>query len=664
MATRPKKVTRTLDARPDTADFRDLMFVPTLVEVPSEIPLRQYRDMKVPVLDQGQEGACTGFGLATVIHYLLRTRQVHRDEEEVSPRMLYDNARRYDEWPGVKYEGSSARGAMKGWHKHGVCSAAHQVYRGTQDPELFGQRWADAVRRPLGAYFRVNHRDIVAMHAALAEVRVLYATAVVHAGWDGVGTDGMIDYSTKKLGGHAFAIVAYDENGFWIQNSWGPSWGKRGFAQISYEDWLENGTDTWVARLGAPIKLRGARATASGYAAASRGSRSYVFCDLRPHIISAGNEGRFRIDGTYGTDAADADDILLNVMPKITRSWKKKRVVLYAHGGLVPEDSAIQRIADLRAPALDAQIYPISFIWKTDFWSTLQNILQDGLRKRRPEGAIDSIKDFMLDRLDDALEPIARTLSGKMQWDEMKENALAASLPPLDADDEVGGAAYHVAGRIAELVRAGDIDEVHLVAHSAGSIFFAPLVQLLTDQHQLPITTCTLWAPAITTKLFKQYYLPAIRSGAIERFSLFTLTDDAEQDDHCANIYNKSLLYLVSHAFEERLRDPFRAFRRNVHDGEPILGMQKWIEQDREIKAMLSREIDWIQSPNEIDVGSPDAARSRSHGGFDDDEATLKATLARILDAASARGARIQHQRSAAGGRDRRHVLEQAARTA
>ena len=37
-------------------------------------------------------------------------------------------ARRYDEWPGEDYTGSSARGAMKGWHKHGVCAEAEWRY--------------------------------------------------------------------------------------------------------------------------------------------------------------------------------------------------------------------------------------------------------------------------------------------------------------------------------------------------------------------------------------------------------------------------------------------------------------------------------------------------------------------------------------------------------
>ncbi len=46
-----------VDARPDTLDFRDRMYVPTLVEVPEEINLSDYRKRKLPVLDQGTEGA-------------------------------------------------------------------------------------------------------------------------------------------------------------------------------------------------------------------------------------------------------------------------------------------------------------------------------------------------------------------------------------------------------------------------------------------------------------------------------------------------------------------------------------------------------------------------------------------------------------------------------
>ena len=40
------------------------MFEPTLIEVQTERPLDEYRKAKVPILDQGTEGACTGFGLS------------------------------------------------------------------------------------------------------------------------------------------------------------------------------------------------------------------------------------------------------------------------------------------------------------------------------------------------------------------------------------------------------------------------------------------------------------------------------------------------------------------------------------------------------------------------------------------------------------------------
>jgi hypothetical protein len=169
MATTKKLVTkdgRRVNVRPDTHDFRDRMFVPTLVEVPTRIDLDAYKRLEVPILDQGTEGACTGFGLATNVNYLLRRRKVIPDSTDVSPWMLYQLAKRYDEWPGEDYEGSSARGAMKGWHKHGVC-ATDLCGKGGRISE---EALKDATKRSLGAYFRVNHKDLVAMHSAIAEV--------------------------------------------------------------------------------------------------------------------------------------------------------------------------------------------------------------------------------------------------------------------------------------------------------------------------------------------------------------------------------------------------------------------------------------------------------------------------------------------------------------
>jgi predicted chitinase len=614
------------DARADTLDFRDLMYTPALIEVPTHIPLGDYLDYNVPILDQGNEGACTGFGLATVANYLLLRRRVIPDNVPVSARMLYQLARRYDEWPGEDYSGSSARGAMKGWHKHGVSSA--KLYPNQQrngDSGLTVVRTSDAKRRPLGAYFRVNHKDLVAMHSAIAEVGVLYATCTVHDGWDRVSSDGLIDREPTDhvTGGHAFAIVAYDDQGFWLQNSWGPNWGRAGFARISYDDWLENGTDVWVARLGAPVTLRSKESTATAHASTAGESASYAYADLRPHIVSVGNNGKLRAGGDYGITPAELQQIFEKDVPRVTKSWAKTRILLYAHGGLVSERNAAQRLAEYRPALLDGHVYPLAFIWRSDYWTTITNILQDAVRRRRPEGVLDAAKDFMLDRLDDALEPLARALTGKSAWDEMKENAIAAS----NGD----GAAVLVADHLKELsTKVGNL-EIHMVGHSAGSILHAPIVKLLTDRG-LAIETCTLWAPACTVELFKESYVPAMRSGTLKRMTVFALRDKTERDDNCAGIYNKSLLYLVSGAFEKTARIPVF---RDV--GVPILGMERSFSKDPDLRNIFAESnADLVYTPNDEPMGSLKASEAKHHGDFDDDDKTVAATFGRITSASTA----------------------------
>jgi hypothetical protein len=629
---------RLLDARPDTLDFRDRMFEPTLVEVPVEIPLKAYQEAGAPILDQGTEGACTGFGLAAVAHYLLRVRKQVPDPTEVSPRMFYEMARRYDEWPGEAYSGSSARGAMKGWHKHGVCAGKAWPYKTTRsDAGLTNARAKDAEDRPLGAYFRVNHHDLVALHTALAEVGILYATATVHQGWDAVKADGKIPFDDRPTGGHAFALVAFDRKGFWLQNSWGPRWGLGGFAHITYDDWLQNASDVWVARLGAPVTLARSRSVSIGQNLHSGNPDAYTSAELRPHIVLTGNDGALSPGGAYGTTPRDIDRLFAQSIPEITRAWPKKRLLLFAHGGLVPEKSAVQRLADLRGPLLENHVYPISFIWRSDFWTTLRFILEDALSQRRPEGLLDVAKDFMLDRLDDMLEPVARHLGGKLQWDEMKENALRSTTGCAGAE---GGAALFLK-HLGPFLKKFPEWEIHLVGHSAGSIYLGPLAQGIGTSGRITsgplrgrtglgkkIQSLNLWAPACTTAFFHQTYLPLLKARRIDRFGLFTLTDKAERDDHCAKIYNKSLLYLVSHAFEKEPRVPWDKERQGI----PLLGLERALNNDPEIAKLWKRPgCDWILSPNEQAADSGNHATATSHGGFDNDPATLASTLIRIL---------------------------------
>jgi hypothetical protein len=105
----------------------------------------------------------------------------------------------------------------------------------------------------------------------------------------------------------------------------------------------------------------------------------------------------------------------------------------------------------------------------------------------------------------------------------------------------------------------------------------------------------------------------------VKAFTQFYLTDSAERQDNCAQIYRRSLLYLVSNSFEHQR-------------GTPILGMQKYVDSvkligDRPAKAEIWR---WIAGPTGKDVPIPDRTSSTSHGGFSSDNDVQIAIETRI----------------------------------
>jgi hypothetical protein len=603
----------------DPLDLRDLMYEGSLLELPFRLDNRR----KVPkILDQKQEGACTGFGLAATVNFLFHNRAYPPPMKDlVSARMLYEMAKRYDEWRGENYDGSSIRAAMKGWFRHGVCRDKVWPYVEKEPGAFTGERELDARRRPLGSYYRVRHLHLNQMHSALREVGVLYASSDVHEGWYDVNPKtGQIPHSEKKAGGHAFAIVGYDEVGFWIQNSWGPKWGLRGFCRIGYDDWLENSYDCWAARLGVPA----VSAAMAGEASRSRVTtfdyiphEEVVQAEIRPHYVSLGNDGRFATSGRYTTGVAEVERIIGQEFAAKTAGWRgRKKLALYAHGGLNDEKAAASRIASLQPFFLGNRIYPLSFIWHTGFWDSCGGIVQDAFRRGHLMGWRPELKERFRDLLDEAVELGARPL-GRPIWRQIKDNARRASV-------EADGGARFVASRIAAQRARKDDLELHLVGHSAGSIFFAYLIPLLVGM-KVPIKTLTLYAAACTTELFKASILPHV-GGAIEQLVLFNMNDQTEQADSVGPAYNKSLLYLVSEAFEE-----------GKHDA--LLGMEKFLAADGALRKALGQPA-VVEGPAVIrTLGVPAglklASKSTSHGGFDNDEATLNSTL-RIITGGNA----------------------------
>jgi predicted alpha/beta hydrolase family esterase len=606
---------------PDSVDFRDRTYTPPISHAPAaELapPPAAWR----PVLDQGSTSACTGFALATVVHVLTG----RRDEAlaaQVSPFMVYGMARRYDNLPGEgAANGSSCRGALKGWHKHGVC--ARPLWPGLREPAAAQAGWWDeAVQRPLGAYYRVDPRSVVDMQLALSEARVLYASALTHAGWDqgmDLGAEQRggpqpwripYDPAQAQAGGHAFAIVGYSRQGFIVQNSWATDWGSDGLATLAYDDWLANGYDCWVAQLGVVTEVH--VAAASGQAsehlrAGATGSSMLDIHTLSPYIVNTENQGELSATGQFHTREQDLDAIVGTMIPEHRQRWGIRAgepldLALYAHGGLVSEDAAAQTAALWIPALLGARVFPIFLMWESGLIDTVLDEIKDQFRRQGlvPTGGwLQDAAKWLADRYNDRLEGLGR-LVGQPHWLEMKENARLLT-------DNARGGARLLARKLKPL--QGQL-RLHLVGHSAGSVVHAHLAELLV-RDGWAIESLTLMAAAARRDLFDAKLLPLLQGGRIRRLAQFQLHDRVESTEDSmrpALGYGRSLLYMISNGLEAR---------REV----PIIGMQKFFDQHPVLPGLPHVQV----------RVAPDSAATRAthHGDFSRDAATRASVLAHL----------------------------------
>lgn len=613
---------RVRNVRPDALDFRDLPFRANVAVAPQP---RLFPSIRLPVKDQGGTNACTGFALALVVEQLLR--RARRPAASVSPFMLYSMARRYDEFPGSKDEGSSLRGALKGWFKHGAC--AESMWRtGVDMPPVPSDPakdwWLEAVNRPLGAYYRIATRSIADIHCALNEVGVVYASAVCHAGWDeGTGLkqpaapprsfrSPVWSIPRRKAarddGGHAFALVGYDERGFLLQNSWGAGWGTRGYAILTYDDWLENAMDCWVAQLGVVTEEHREIARAQSLRT-DRGGRVELAGgevlrnrEISPFVIDMGNNGRLSNSGWFRTSADDVRAIVEVHMKRARELWGAGEapldVCLYAHGGLVSERDAAAHAAKLIPRLYDERIFPIYLMWETDLLSTVVGRLEDAIEGMpRPTGGREELWSTLEKWWNERLERLLAR-PGTALWSEMKQNAAAMSIAPE------GGVSLlydHLAGAQAKPWPL----RLHLVGHSAGSIALSHVVDFLF-RRGVPVDSLNFLAPALRVDAFDRMVRPRIADGSVRRYQQFHLTEKAEEDDPTCGPYRRSLLCLVSESFEGGTRTP-------------ILGMKRYFDACAAMPAGVVAH-----------VAPGPASASTTHGGFDDDEATLAQVIAFI----------------------------------
>jgi len=600
---------RILNARKDTPDIRDRMYEPALIQLQPEIDNRGVTN----ILDQGEEGACTGFGLAAAIN-LLNTpnRELNIN---VSPRMLYEMAKKHDEWPGEDYAGSSCRGAIRGWKNMGVCSEADWPYSTDHPGELTIPRAKTARSCTLGAYYRLRP-EINDYHTALNEVGAIYISAAVHSGWftpesANKGELAIIKPSDNIEGGHAFAIVGYNSQGFIIQNSWGPKWGSKGFAIWTYEDWLQNINDGWVFRLAIPTPNIFGLTSRSQLSNDAEGSRSAPKrLEIAGHFVHF-DDGNFKERGDYWSTG---DDILRTseLIKQSANSNKYRHLLIYAHGGLNnPTDSA-KRVAALREGFKRNGIYPFHIMYDTGLVEELKDAVLRTFHGTRTGGFFKDLQNKIIEKSDLLIEDFVRKPVTPL-WEEMKNDA---HLPfKLNNGDNISDGLF-VIKTFAEALQDTPM-KIHLAGHSTGAVLLGHLLHAL-DVLDMPdlIRSCSLMAPACSIDFYRKHYEPRLQGQAADDRSkvrlpaldIYSLNKKLELDDNVSLIYRKSLLYLVSRALERKI-------------DKPLLGMQRYAR-----KLTPYPDLSFHYSN-----GKKGLTTSTSHGGFDNDVKTMNSIMTRIL---------------------------------
>jgi hypothetical protein len=598
-------------AKRDSLDFRDWIYEPALVPLAeSRLPKKSW----IEVLDQGTEGACTGFGLAGVINYLIRARGGTK-VERVSARMLYEMAKHHDRWPGESYEGSSARGAMKGWYKNGVCLETFWPYDADDPGELTLEARESALQYPLGAFYRILPRR-ADMHAALQEVQVIFATAATHKGWD-EPVDGLIEYDPKweEQGGHAFAIVGYTDEGFLIQNSWDEDWGGvefddgtryPGCAIWQYGDFDRNLWDAWVARLGRPFEsIEALRRSTDRREEYTRGTapveKPPPWATISDHYIHI-DDGGFDPHGDYYSTEPETKGMLKRAV-----RGGAKHIVFYAHGGLNSVKDSARRVAKWRTVFDKNDVHEIHFIWETGLLAELRDILLG--KQDFVEGRAGGFGDWWDSWIERFTGPLGRGL-----WTEMRSDADIAFAGPRNA----GTIVLETLKQELMSVPEGRRPKLHLVGHSAGSILFGHLLARLQSlgsggtNDVLSFENLVLFAPACTHRFFQRSIKPTLASRLVGSLTHLHLDDKTERDDNVAQVYRKSLLYLVSRSYQQKGRVV------------PLMGMAKHLKQ-LPVQGVANR----VRSYNNSD--HPDWTESRTHGGFDNDERSMNNMLRVVL---------------------------------
>jgi C1A family cysteine protease len=239
----------------DLPDARDYLYAAPLIRFPQGLPASiDLRSECPPVYDQGQLGSCTANGIAGAIEFD-QTKQ--GTKAFLASRLFIYYNERVMEGTVNNDSGAQVRDGIKSVATLGAPPETDWPY----DIQKFAQQpppsaYTDAKQDIVTSYSRVS-QNLSQMQGCLAEGYPFVFGFTVYDSFesDAVAQTGIVPMPApgeNVLGGHCVLAVGYDnkKRNFIIRNSWGSSWGIKGYCLMPYEYLLDShlASDFWTIR--------------------------------------------------------------------------------------------------------------------------------------------------------------------------------------------------------------------------------------------------------------------------------------------------------------------------------------------------------------------------------------------------------------------------------
>jgi C1A family cysteine protease len=233
--------------KPDTRDSRFAVRLGTLAESPPPASA-SVKNTDVGPKNQSQTSSCTGQATSQAVR--LAYLWSGNDCPELSALFAYYMGRA--EYGGeTSDDGSYLRTVIKGVTQLGIPDEQAWPFadeRVNRHPNYAAYR-AAYDRKGVRGYHRIDPGDVDGVRRAIASGYPVVGGWQIDEGFLNWNGGPVISGQVMPIGGHALPVVAYGADGtFELLNSWGPGWGRSGYAVVD-DMFIAAGQDLWAVEV-------------------------------------------------------------------------------------------------------------------------------------------------------------------------------------------------------------------------------------------------------------------------------------------------------------------------------------------------------------------------------------------------------------------------------